>query len=71
MASGPEHEAKGIIGQVKGAVKEGFGALTGDRSTEAEGKVDRMKGAVQEKYGEIKGDLERKKLENDLENPPR
>ncbi|MFZ2492988.1 MAG: CsbD family protein [Thermoanaerobaculia bacterium] len=54
MASGKEHEARGMITKLKGAVKEGFGALTGDRSTEAEGKIERAKGTVQEKYGRAK-----------------
>ena len=57
MASGKEHEGEGKIDQVKGAVKEGFGALTGDRSTEAEGKGERAKGKIQEEYGKIKSDL--------------
>jgi len=57
MATGKEHEDEGQVEQVKGAVKEGWGALTGDRSTEAEGKVERAKGSVQEKYGEVKSDL--------------
>lgn len=57
MASGDEHEVKGKLEQVKGAVKEGFGALTGDRSTEIEGKADRAKGALREGYGKAKNDL--------------
>lgn len=57
MASGNEHEVKGKLEQVKGAVKEGFGALTGDRSTEIEGKAERAKGALREGYGELKNDL--------------
>lgn len=57
MASGKEHQDKGNLDQVKGAVKEGFGSLTGDRSTEAEGKAERLKGKVQEEYGKIKSDL--------------
>lgn len=57
MATGKEHQAEGTIDQVKGAVKEGFGALTGDRSTEAEGKAERAKGSLQEKYGEAKDRL--------------
>lgn len=57
MASGKEHEDKGKLEQMKGAVKEGFGALTGDRSTEIEGKVERAKGAVREAYGKAKSDL--------------
>lgn len=65
MATGKEHEAEGKIEQVKGAVKEGFGALTGDRSTEAEGKAERLKGHVREAWGEIKGDLESDQMEGD------
>lgn len=57
MASGKEHEGEGKMDQLKGAVKEGFGALTGDRSTEAEGKGERVKGKIQEEYGKIKSDL--------------
>lgn len=57
MATGKEHEVEGKIDQLKGAVKEGFGALTGNRSTEAEGKVERAKGAIQEGYGKLKSDL--------------
>ena len=65
MASGNEHEVKGKLDQVKGAVKEGFGALTGDRSTEIEGKVERAKGAVQEGFGKLKNDLN-----DDVPNDP-
>ncbi len=54
MKTGNEHQVEGAVDKVKGAVKEGFGALTGDRSTEIEGKTDRAKGSVQQKYGEIK-----------------
>lgn len=57
MATGKEHEGEGKLEQAKGAVKEGWGALTGDRSTEAEGKMDRAKGSVQEEYGKLKSDL--------------
>lgn len=57
MATGKEHQGKGIGEQVKGAVKEGFGALTGDRKTEIEGKAGRAKGKLREEYGEAKSDL--------------
>lgn len=57
MATGKEHESEGKLDQLKGAVKEGFGALTGDRSTEAEGKIERTKGKVQEEFGKLKSDL--------------
>lgn len=58
MASGKEHEVEGKLDQVKGAVKEGFGALTGDRSTEIEGKAERLGGKIRESYGKLKDDLE-------------
>lgn len=58
MASGKDHEVDGKISQIKGAVKEGFGALTGDRSTELKGKGERLKGNIQESYGNLKDDLE-------------
>ena len=72
MASGNEHEIKGKLEQAKGAVKEGFGALTGDRSTEIEGKAERAKGALREGYGELKNDLNRDLSNDDLDtNTPR
>jgi len=58
MASGKEHEAEGKLDQIKGAIKEGFGALTGDRSTEIEGKAQRAGGHLRESYGELKDELE-------------
>ena len=36
---------------MKGSVKEGFGELTGDRSTQASGALDKMKGAAQDVVG--------------------
>jgi uncharacterized protein YjbJ (UPF0337 family) len=38
----------GKIDQMKGAVKETFGKLTGNKETEAEGKTDKAKGKVKE-----------------------
>jgi uncharacterized protein YjbJ (UPF0337 family) len=40
--------------QVKGAVKEGVGKLTGDTKTEAEGKADKAAGKVQNAAGGAK-----------------
>lgn len=57
MATGKEHEVEGKLDQVKGAIKEGYGALTGDRSKEAEGKLERARGSLQENYGKLKSDL--------------
>jgi uncharacterized protein YjbJ (UPF0337 family) len=69
MASGDEHVIKGKLDKIKGAVKEGFGALTGDRSTEIEGKADRVKGAVREGYGDLKNSLTNDVPEDDLNKP--
>lgn len=59
MKTGREHQGEGALKRVKGAIKEGFGALTGNRRTEVEGKAERAKGAVQEKYGRVKSDVMR------------
>lgn len=59
MATGDEHSIKGKLEKAKGAIKEGFGALTGDRSTEIEGKGERLKGTIREGYGDLKNDLTR------------
>lgn len=64
MASGDEHQIKGKIDKVKGAVKEGVGALTGDRSTELEGKAQRAKGEIRDSYGKLKNEVTK-------DNPPR
>jgi len=66
MASGTEHELKGKLSKVKGAIKEGFGALTGDRSTEIEGKTERAGGALREGYGRVKSEITG---ENDPDRP--
>lgn len=57
MPTGKEHESEGKLDRAKGAVKEGWGALTGDRDKEAEGKAERAKGSLQEEYGKVKSDL--------------
>lgn len=44
----------GIGHQVKGAVKEGAGKVTGNAKTEAEGKAERAGGKVQETVGKGK-----------------
>lgn len=59
-----EHQTKGAFKQVKGRVKEAFGALTGDGSTERSGMIDRVKGRVQEEYGKVKE--KEASLENDM-----
>lgn len=68
MATGDEHQIKGKLDQVKGAVKEGFGALTGNRDTEIEGKAERAGGAIREGYGKLKNELTRDV--NDVDDTP-
>ena len=40
--------------QIKGAVKDAAGKLTGDRKLQAEGKVDKAVGKVQSEVGKAK-----------------
>ena len=49
-----DKELEGKMDQAKGKVKEGYGKLTNDKSTEAEGKADQAKGKAKEAYGEAK-----------------
>jgi len=47
-------EVKGVGKQVKGAVKDAVGGLTGNEKLQAEGKADKVVGKVQQKVGEAK-----------------
>jgi len=49
-----DKELEGKMDQAKGKIKEGYGKLTDDKSTEAEGKADQAKGKAKEAYGEAK-----------------
>jgi uncharacterized protein YjbJ (UPF0337 family) len=49
-----EDEVKGKGKQVKGAVKEQLGKLTGNRDLENSGSADRVEGDVQEGFGKTK-----------------
>jgi len=49
-----EDEVKGKGKQVKGAVKEQLGKLTGNRDLERSGTADRVEGDVQEGFGKTK-----------------
>ena len=49
-----EDEVKGKGKQVKGAVKEELGKLTGNRRLEDSGTADRVEGDVQECFGKTK-----------------
>ncbi|MBN8920638.1 MAG: CsbD family protein [Rhizobiales bacterium] len=44
----------GAAKQVKGAVKEAAGKVTGDAKLEAEGKADKIEGKVQNSVGGLK-----------------
>jgi uncharacterized protein YjbJ (UPF0337 family) len=48
-----EH-VKGTADKAKGAIKEGAGKLTGDKSMETEGKMDKAKGAAHNAAGDVK-----------------
>lgn len=50
-----KHTGKGIVNQVKGNVKEAWGAVTGDSKTKIEGTMDRVKGRAQETLGRLEG----------------
>ena len=47
-------EAKGVGKQVKGAIKDAAGGLTGNERLQAEGKMDKAAGKLQQKVGEAK-----------------
>jgi uncharacterized protein YjbJ (UPF0337 family) len=53
-------EWEGKWDQVRGRVKESWGALTDDDLDRTEGKWDRLVGLIKEKTGEAAGDVERK-----------
>ena len=46
--------AEGMGKQMKGAIKEGVGKVTGDAKTEASGKADKAGGKVQNAAGSVK-----------------
>lgn len=50
-----EHTGKGVVNQVKGNVKEAWGAVTGDSKTKISGTMDRVKGRAQETLGRLEG----------------
>lgn len=49
-----EDRIEGVGHQVKGAIKEGVGKVTGDTKTEAEGKAEKAAGKVQNAVGGMK-----------------
>ena len=48
-----EH-VKGFAEKAKGAIKEGAGKVSGDKSIGTEGKIERAKGAGHNAAGEVK-----------------
>jgi uncharacterized protein YjbJ (UPF0337 family) len=46
--------AEGMGKQMKGAIKEGVGKVTGDAKTEASGKADKAEGKMQNAAGSVK-----------------
>ena len=61
-----DDRVKGELKKAEGKVKEEFGKVVGDRSTEWGGKVDQVKGELQKKAGEI--EMERQREEG-LDKP--
>jgi uncharacterized protein YjbJ (UPF0337 family) len=47
-------QAEGAGKQVKGALKDAAGGLTGDDRLQAEGKLDKSEGKLQQKVGDAK-----------------
>jgi uncharacterized protein YjbJ (UPF0337 family) len=48
---------EGPLKEAGGKVKEEWGDLTDDASTETEGKMDQAEGKVQNEWGEVKDDV--------------
>lgn len=59
-----DDQLKGELTKAEGKVKEEFGKIAGDRSTEWGGKVDQVKGEVQKKAGEIESEAERERMDD-------
>ena len=57
---GAENNLEGKATDLKGKVKDAFGGLTGDTSTQAEGKWDQAKGKVQDTFGDVQRNLDDK-----------
>jgi uncharacterized protein YjbJ (UPF0337 family) len=45
---------KGAADKASGAIKEGIGKATGDKSMEAKGKFDKAKGEARDVVGDVK-----------------
>ena len=60
-------QVKGEMTKAEGKVKEEFGKVVGDRSTEWGGKVDQVKGEVQKKAGDIEVEAEHEHVDEPAE----
>jgi uncharacterized protein YjbJ (UPF0337 family) len=49
-----ENRVEGVAHQIKGAIKEAIGKVTGDTKTEAEGTAEKTGGKVQDTFGSAK-----------------
>jgi uncharacterized protein YjbJ (UPF0337 family) len=58
MKPSTKDQLEGTLHEVKGAIKESAGNLTGNKSLEAEGRVERTAGKVQEKLAQVEKVLE-------------
>lgn len=60
MASPTEQKLEGNWKQMKGRLKEAWGALTDDELDKVEGKRDRLEGLIEEKTGESREAVRRR-----------
>lgn len=59
MKSSTKDQAQGQFHQMKGAVKEAAGKLTGNQKLESKGAEEKMAGKVQQKAGQVKKVVEK------------
>ena len=62
-----KREIKDKAENIKGRVKEAFGALGGNKRTEAEGAAERVSGAAKEKADDVRRSVEGDREEADDE----
>ena len=60
MADTNTIKAEGLLDEAKGKLKDGFGGLTGDASTQAEGKFDQLSGMAQQEFADLYDESETK-----------
>jgi uncharacterized protein YjbJ (UPF0337 family) len=59
MLPSTQNEATGQLHEVKGAIKEELGKLTGNPKLEDEGAVENLSGHIQKKIGQIQKVVEK------------